>query len=227
MAEPTPHAGPVDLDALDAFLTSGRAPEDGLGLSGLDGFLAGIAAGPELVIPGEWLPVVWGGEEPPFESTEEANDILGTIMGRHDEIVRGLGTAPDEFDPAFWEGPDDGGVVVTDWAAGFLDAILLRPKAWEPLVRHAEAGALVRPLLVLGADDPKRLPFGLRPLPKEQVEALLAAAPGLIPDCVVGIHGFWRARRARAAAGAGRGGGDDPAGPSHLEPRRRPGAPTP
>ena len=217
MPEPTLHAaGPVDLDALDAFLLSDRAPEGSMGVSDLDGFLAGIAAGPELVMPSEWLPVVWGGAEPAFESVEEARLILGTIMGRYNEIVRALGAAPDEFDPAFWEGPDDGGVVVTDWAAGFLDAVLLRPKAWEPLVRHSEAGALILPLLVLGADDPERLPFGVRPPPKEQIEALHAIGAEIIPDCVVGIHGFWRERRGRPGAG---GSGRRPAG--GAAPRRR------
>jgi uncharacterized protein len=206
MPDPISLAGPIDLDALNAFLLSDRAPEDSMGLSDLDGFLAGIAVGPELVLPSEWLPVVWGGGEPAFESVDEARDILGAIMGRYNEIVRALGTAPDEFDPAFWEGPDHGRVIVTDWAAGFLDAIMLRSKAWEPLVRHAEASALILPLLVLGTDDPERLPFGVRPLPKEQVEALHAMGPELVPDCVVGIHGFWRERRARAA-GAGRSGG--------------------
>jgi uncharacterized protein len=219
MPEPTLHAGPVDLDALDAFLLSDRAPEASMGLSDLDGVLAGIAAGPELVMPNEWLPVVWGGAEPAFEGVDEARSVLGTIMGRHNEIVRALGTAPDEFDPAFWEGPDDGGVVVTDWAAGFLDAIMLRPKAWEPLVRHTEASALIVPLLVLGAEDPERLPFGVRPPPKEQIEALHAMGADLIPDCVVGIHGFWRERRAWPAAGAGGNGGRRPAG--GAAPRRR------
>ena len=207
MPDPISLAGPIDLDALDAFLLSDRAPEDSMGLSDLDGFLAGIAAGPELVMPGEWLPVVWGGAEPAFGSTEEASTILGTVMGRYNEIARALGAAPDDFDPVFWEGPDDGGVVVTDWAAGFLDAIMLRPKAWEPLVRHSEASALIVPLLVLGADDPECLPFVVRPPPKEQVEALHAIGAEIVPDCVVGIHGFWRERRARAAGAGGNGGG--------------------
>ena len=103
MPEPNPHAaGPVDLDALDAFLLSDRAPEECMGLSDLDGFLAGIAAGPELVTPGDGLPVVWGGAEPAFESVDEARSVLGTIMGRHNEIVRALDAAPADFDPAFW-----------------------------------------------------------------------------------------------------------------------------
>ena len=53
MPDPIPLAGPVDLDALDALLMSDRAPEQGMGLSDLDGFLAGIVVGPELVTPGE------------------------------------------------------------------------------------------------------------------------------------------------------------------------------
>ncbi len=210
MPEPTLHAaGPVDLDALDAFLISDRTPEESMCLSDLDGFLAGIAVGPEVVMPSEWLPVVWGGEEPAFESVEEARSILGTVMGRYNEIVRALDAAPDEFDPAFWEGPD-GEAIVTDWAAGFLDAVMLRPKAWEPLVRHAEASALILLLLVLGADDPECLPFGVRPPPREQVEALHAIGADLIPDCVVGIHGFWRERRARGNGGGRPAGGAAP-----------------
>ena len=109
-------------------------------------------------------------------------------------------------------------MIVTDWAAGFLDAVLLRAKAWEPLVRHSEASALIVPLLVFGADDPERLSFGVRPPPKEQVEALHAIGAEIIPDCVVGIHGFWRERRARTA-GMGSG-GVRPAG-SGVRRRRR------
>ena len=131
MPDPIRLAGPVDLDALDAFLLSERAPEDGMGLSDLDGFLAGIVVGPELILPSEWLPVVWGGAEPAFEGAEEARSVLGTIMGRYNEIVRALDAAPGDLDPVFWEGPD-GRPILTDWAAGFLDAVALRPSAWAP-----------------------------------------------------------------------------------------------
>jgi uncharacterized protein len=214
MPDPIPLAGPVDLDALDDFLMSDRAPGDGMGLSDLDGFLAGLVVGPELITPGEWLPVVWGGEAPAFDDVDEARSVLGTIMARYNEIVRALDAAPDEFDPVFWEGPD-GRVIVTDWAAGFLDAVRLRPRAWEPLIRHAEAGVLMVPLLVLGADDPEHPPFGARPLPEAEVERLPERGADLIPGCVVGVRAFWRGRRACLGRG-----GRNPAG-STSRPRRR------
>jgi uncharacterized protein len=123
-------------------------------------------------------------------------------MGRYNEIVHALGTAPDDFDPVFWEGPA-GQVIVTDWAAGFLDAVKLRPKAWEPLIRHREARALMVPLLVLGADDPEHPPFGGRPLPQDEMERLHAEGAEIIPDCVVGIRASWQERSGRRGGGSG------------------------
>jgi uncharacterized protein len=67
------HAIPVDqvdLEALDRFLMSDRSPAHSMMLSDLDGFLTGIAVGPELVLPSEWLPLVWGGEAPEFADEE-------------------------------------------------------------------------------------------------------------------------------------------------------------
>jgi Uncharacterised protein family (UPF0149) len=61
------------------------SPDDSMGLSDLDGFLTGVVVGPELILPSEWLPVVWGGAEPQFETLEEMRTVLGAIMGRYNE----------------------------------------------------------------------------------------------------------------------------------------------
>jgi len=83
MDENIPLSGPIDLDALDDYLMSDHAPDNGLGLSDLDGFLTGIVVGPELILPSEWLPVIWGGDEPEFQTETEMRMVLGTIMGRY------------------------------------------------------------------------------------------------------------------------------------------------
>jgi uncharacterized protein len=194
MARATSPAVPVDLGPLDAFLMSDRAPENGMGLSDLDGFLTGIVVGPELIMPSEWLPLIWGGDEPKFVDIDEAKTVLGTIMGRYNEIVATLDADPDSFDPVFWEG-SEGQVIVTDWAAGFMDAVKLRPQAWEPLIQHKQARVLMVPLLVLGADDFDHPPFGMHPLPADEVEQLLEDGAEIIPEMVVGIHAFWREQK--------------------------------
>ena len=208
MPIPIPPTAPIDLDALGAFLISDRAPEGSMGLSDLDGLLTGVVVGPELIMPSEWTRVVWGGEGPDFESMEEALAIHGTITGRYNDIRRRLDTAPQSFGPVFREGPE-GEVIVTDWAAGFLQAVRLRPRAWEPLTRHEEASALIAPLLVLGADDPEHPPFGGRPLPRAEMERLQAHGADIIPSCVLGIHAFWRQRRRPSGTGGMRRAGRD------------------
>ena len=105
----------ADLDLLDAYLLSDQSPPECLLLSDLDGFLTGIAIGPEVVMPSEWLPHVWGGEEPVFDDHLQASAILGTIMGRYNAILREI--AAGVFGPIFWE-TVDGTVVVADWAEG-------------------------------------------------------------------------------------------------------------
>ena len=180
---------------------SDYAPDDSMGLSDLDGFLTGIVVGPELILPSEWLPVIWGGEEPMFQTEHETRAVLGTIMGRYNEIVACLDTDPDDFDPIFLEGPE-GEVIASDWAAGFLDAVALRPMAWKPLMEHDRAGILMAPLFLLNGDTEID--------DAADENELMAEASDIIPTCIVGIHEFWRnyrespSRRGRSRSGGGR-----------------------
>ena len=184
MVDELPPAGPIDLDALDDYLMSDHAPDDSMGLSDLDGFLTGIVVGPELVLPSEWLPVIWGGEEPAFETETEMRTVLGTIMGRYNEIVASFTSDPDDFEPIFLEGPE-GEVIASDWAGGFPDAVALRPQAWRPLMEDDRAGILMAPLFLLNGD--MEIADGA-----VDENELLAEAADVIPTCVAGIHEFWR-----------------------------------
>jgi uncharacterized protein len=179
--------GPIDLDALDDYLMSDLAPDESMGLSDLDGFLTGIVVGPELILPSEWLPVIWGGKEPVFQTEDEMRVVLGTIMGRYDEIVACFNADLDDFDPIFLEGPE-GEVIASDWAGGFLDAVALRAMAWEPLIRHRWSGAMMMPFLLLNGDA--ELSVGSDGAVNE--DGFLAEVPDIIPACVAGIHAFWR-----------------------------------
>ena len=58
-----------------------------MALSGLDGFLTAVVIAPDRIPPSEWLPVIWGDEEPEFESEAELRTILATIMGRYSQIA--------------------------------------------------------------------------------------------------------------------------------------------
>jgi uncharacterized protein len=177
---------PVDLETLDDFLMSERAPPDSMALSDLDGFLTGIAVGPELVLPSEWLPLIFGGDAPEFTDQDEAKAILGAIMGRYNEILRQV--ADDACDPIFWADPD-GTLIAADWAEGFLQAIMLRMDAWGPLFKSKRDGQLLYPILVLCGDENGESLLGI---PPEEEDRLMEEAADYIPDSVIAIAAYWR-----------------------------------
>jgi uncharacterized protein len=179
--------GPIDL--LDRFLLSDRAPDNSMGLSDLDGFLTGIIVGPELILPSNWIPEVWGGESPKFKTIQESDSVMSALMARYNEIVREFQNTPPDFEPIFWE-TKDGLVIAADWAEGFNDAIKMRPMAWKPLLDHKDGTDLLKPIMILcgnqndvGRDDPT-------------VESeLMAKATDDLPACIFAIHAFWNRQK--------------------------------
>jgi uncharacterized protein len=189
-AQALAHAIPldeVDLEALDRFLMSDRSPPDCMTLSDLDGFLTGIAIGPELVLPSEWLPLVWGGEAPEFADENEANAILAAIMGRYNENLRQIDH--DEFDPIFWD--HNGTLIAVDWAEGFLHAIMLRMDAWDRLLKSKRDGQLLIPILALCGDENGESLLDLTP---DEEDRFMEEAAELIPACVTAIAAYWRGK---------------------------------
>ncbi|MGD0024605.1 MAG: YecA family protein [Xanthobacteraceae bacterium] len=176
----------VDLEALESFLDSDRSPPDSMTLSDLDGFLTGIAVGPKIVLPSEWLPSIWGGETPEFADADEAKTILGAIMGRYNEIIREI--ADDKVNPIFWA-DRDGTLIAADWAEGFLQAIRLRADAWGRLFESKEDGQLLFPVLALCGDEDGESLLGL---PPDEEDRMMDAAAELIPACVTAIAAYWR-----------------------------------
>jgi uncharacterized protein len=101
-----------ELERLGAFLSGLKNPQR-LTLEGLDGLFCALIAGPDVVMPSEYLPVVWGGEmadEDAFESETEVNELLGLMMRHWNAII-------DEYEthrvyiPLF-DAPDEKGVPV-------------------------------------------------------------------------------------------------------------------
>jgi uncharacterized protein len=186
---PSPHDLESNLEALDDFLMSDQASDDGMMLSDLDGFLTGLAIGPELIPPSEWLPMVWGGEEPVFDDPAQAQSILGFIMSRYNEILGQL--ADGVIEPIFMETPA-GEVIASDWAEGFLQAIRMRAEAWEKLFKSEKHVHSLVPILALCCDEDGE---SLLRLPEEVDNEFLADAGDLIPVCIFEIAAFWRAAR--------------------------------
>ena len=70
----------AELDHLSEIL--GRlGNKRAMNLEQLDGFLAALICGPELVLPSKYLPMIWG-DQTVFEDASSAQEFLSLIM-RH------------------------------------------------------------------------------------------------------------------------------------------------
>ncbi len=193
----------VDLDALAAFLNSDNSPEGCMDLSELDGFMAGIIAGPVPLPPDAWLPVVWDDETPDFQDADEAEQVMASIAGRYREIAEGLDAPEPTFSPVFWE--DVGGATITeDWAAGFMQAVALHPQAWAPVLSQDSAASLLIPIAaVAGLALPVEAGGDLE-LPEAMLDRMIEDAEDVLPNCVLGLRLFWRGQGVTPAPFPGR-----------------------
>ena len=175
------------LEAFHAFVSSGRAPIDMMRVPEVDGFLTAVAIGPELVMPREWLPIIWG-DEPAFDSAVEAQAVMGEVLAHYNNILSAV--AENRVVPIL-EIDTDGMPLPIGWAEAFMEGVGLRAKAWQPLFDSESGGALLIPIVALCSDeegDP------LLDVPPEKEDEFLDDAPGLLPRCVIGIAEFWKRR---------------------------------
>ena len=182
-------AGALDTDLiqLDAFLRSDKAPPECMMLSDLDGFLTGIAVGPELILPSEWLPVVWGEEAATFANETQARIVLAAIMGHYDQILRQIGECAPQ--PILWR-TSDGTTIASGWAKGFAHAIALRPNLWKQLAT-SEAAVLLTPIMLLCSDEENGRSARLDLSPEEMIKTMEEAADA-IPATILAISAYWR-----------------------------------
>jgi uncharacterized protein len=176
-----------NLAMLDAFLAD-RVDDDGLMLCDLDGFLTAIAIGPELILPSEWVPLIWGANAPVFESADEAQQVLGAVMDRYNAILLALARDPSTYEPIL-RANDDGELIAKDWAEGFLMGLALRRDAWEPMLESD--GMTLMPILVLGNEAA----VASLVADAEDGDLLRSACAEELDQTVVAIDQFWKSRR--------------------------------
>ena len=188
----------AEFDRLGEFLkgcTGGKA----MNVEELDGFFAALVAGPDVVMPSEYLPEVFGGEMSEaheFGSLEEANEIISLLMRHWNDIAATL-SKDEVYLPILLE--DENGVPhANDWARGFMRGVEMRPGGWAELIRDEEHGGCMVPVLMLYHEhdpDPEMRP---KPIGAEQREKV-------IEHMAAGLVGAYRYFRQRGRSGLGTG----------------------
>ena len=163
--------------------------EETMLLEELDGFIAGLLVCPELIKPGEWLPIIWnrdgGDQQPAFNNLGHVNRVLGLVMEHYNDAARTLIERPGRYSPLFAIDKRNDDIIWELWIEGFEKAIALRPASWKTLLdADVDTAAAMRGMLLLAdiARGDRQVKDG---------DILSAAAPDKIADWVVTLN-EWR-----------------------------------
>jgi uncharacterized protein len=158
-------------------------------ISELDGFLAGILVCPDLIMPGEWLPIVWGGggedAAPVFENTRQVEKLVNLVMEHYNATADDLHHG--RYAPVFDVDTRHDEILWELWIGGFETAMQLSPDSWAAIIDGDEdtqvalAGLIT--LLEISRGDSR--------LSQAEINDLTGKAPDLIPHWVETLNA-WR-----------------------------------
>lgn len=228
--EPLTDAEQDELHALLQRQLEGVEPEDVpeqppiISLSELDGFLTAIVSGPEMMVPSTWLPVIFGGEMPEWETLDEAEHVMSLVFRHLNGIVATLMEEPDEFEPLYALLEHDDGSeeeMAEPWCLGYMRAVGMNPESWMSVLGEPDGpDHPLSPMILLGTD----MVLEIREAAQregEDVEGLLTHMKETLADHAREIHRiFLELRTSPGSAGGGFAPPPDfPRGP--VEPVRR------
>jgi uncharacterized protein len=177
----------LEVEELEAFLFSENVPEECMTLSEIDGFLTALAAGPELVPPSEWLPVIWQGDGPVFDNPQELERVLALILALNARIVATL--QKGEIAPMFniEMDEDDNELMTPDgWCWGFMQGVMLREETWKPLI-DSDDRELLDPIAMIAGGGREMPEFAEIQDSEEDYEEFL----DLISGSALDIYDYW------------------------------------
>jgi uncharacterized protein len=189
-----------ELDQLEAFLASDAVPQDCMDLEMLDGYLAAVVSGPEVIQPSEWLPQVWSegnhSAAAAFANKGEAQEIMALVLRHLVGIQRTLAESPTRFKPLLYlpegkaRGSDRMPPEGTAWCEGYMAGVKLRDDEWQPLFDAPDARDWVFPIeaLAFGDRDDEFTEW----VDSEEKRAELIDE---LPVAAVLIYRFWQDRR--------------------------------
>lgn len=179
------------LDARLAALAGGTdAP---MRLSELDGFVAGILVCPDMIMPGEWLPVVLGdaaGGGGIFPSEADLQDCIQLVFGHYNAVSQDLQHLTGVYRPVF-DVDAHHETLWKPWMRGFDRAMALRPQSWRKVVQYGDDDAAA--VAMAGLVALVAITENAADMDPERIAALSEAAPALIPLWIETLN-RWRLR---------------------------------
>lgn len=135
---------------LQAFLASAVAAR-AFSIDEVRGFVLAVAGTPDLVPPSEWLPEVFGGDMPQFESLEQARSVMEELTDLYNSALAGgrrLRSQAPEFREETIANLEDG-APVQRWSHGSWRGYGWLRESWNGVMPEDQVEELASILLVL------------------------------------------------------------------------------
>ena len=138
----------LSLTELERWFDNAKPPVPTAGVSMMDGFIAGLAAGPAIIPLRIWMWHIIGDHDKHAHPGTRARAVVNTIIDHYTRIERLIVENPASYTPIFMRTPD-GEVRAEDFANGFYGAMNLRLHAWKPIMADVETAT---PLMLILAN---------------------------------------------------------------------------
>lgn len=195
-----PHTNPSDrplstaeLDRLEQLLVSDIFHEEAMPLDMLHGLFCAVACAPDLIPPSTWLGVALG-DNPAYETAEQAEEILDLVMRFYSQTVlemdEGAGITlyvfPDD------EGEDD----LATWCEGFLEGVVLSAADWDEHGEPEEVEELLFPFMLVSGRMREAAEEAGDTVPSlEEEREMRRKAADSIGDSVAAVYSYWLDKR--------------------------------
>ncbi len=123
-------------ELLSQLLELAEDREEVLTLTGLEGFLFGIAITPDVIMLSEWMPEIFCGEMPEFEDIEQGEVLIKNLLNAYNAYNDAFNKEKLNF-PFDVKNIKDEDInddllnEMADWSYGLLVALRLRPEIWH------------------------------------------------------------------------------------------------
>ena len=183
----------AELDRLEQLLVSKIFHEEAMPLDMLQGLLCAVGSAPDLIPPSSWLSVALG-DNPAYETAEQAKEILDLVMRFYGQTVQelddGRGSTlyvfPDE------EGEDD----LATWCEGYLEGVVLSETDWYERGEPEEVEELLFPFMLLSGRIREAAEEAGDSVPSlEEEREMQREAAGSMGDSVMAIYSYWLDKR--------------------------------
>ncbi len=122
----------TDKKNLHSLLAKTEDPDNTFSFDELLGYLFGLAMTPDLIMPSEWMPIIFGGDMPEFDSIKQGQKLTESLVAAYNKSIDDFQKNRLNFPYNIENLPEDQFAPLYEWISGFEEAIALREELWDP-----------------------------------------------------------------------------------------------